>query len=429
MSPETWSNILYTYGPFAILVFLVIVIERRVRLAWKQSDQSNQRDQTFFRRLYGVTWVVIFAATVCCVYAWWQINLSRRPQITGRIENLPNTELVSTTCADLYLHKNPKGGGYSDYDLLLINKDHKQWSDGAKVKFIIQTPNPNSEEENLIEYSLLIRSAFYRTGVVLRRSEKGLILDHDGQETVLEGRRLSINTVPAVAQIEPTESTWSLIPTAHAQTKGAQQTQQGFSPYELMAGLESPDAIVRRKTRYQLSIQDQELALPWINGVLKDEGSSYRLRIGVLVALNNMPNLPVQSLLPETITAIQTSINDPDETLRNEALGLANKYQLIPVTIYEDENFAGRSQAYGPGVYRYDEGRLGSLPNDSASSLRVSKGFSVRLCENEGDGKGSGMCQTLGAGDYNLGWGPRSVGDKVSYIEVYALRENYKSRS
>ena len=425
MSPETWSNILYTYGPFAILVFLVIVIERKVRLAWKQSDKNNAGEQTFFRRLYGVTWVVIFCATVCCIYAWWQINLSRRPQITGRIENLPNTELVSTTCADLFLHKNPKGGGYSDYDLLLINKDHKQWADGAKVKFIIQTPNSNSEEEDLIEYSLLIRSAFYRTGVVLRRSEKGLILDHDGKETELEGRPLSINTVPAVAQLEPTDSTWSLIPTAHAQTKGAQQqTQQGFSSYELMAGLESPDAIVRRKTRYQLSIQDQHLALPLINDILKDGASSYRLRIGALVALNNMPNLPAQSLYPETIRAIQNSINDPDEVLRNEALALAKKYKLIPVTIYEHEDFTGRSQAYGPGTYRYDQLRLGSLPNDSASSVSVARGFRVRLCDNEGGGKGSGLCETFGAGTYKLGGGPGALGDKVSFIEVFAVKEN-----
>ncbi|HKU72664.1 MAG TPA: hypothetical protein VJR02_01980 [Pyrinomonadaceae bacterium] len=417
MNPETWSNILYTYGPFALLVFLVFIIERKVHAAWKQSDKNNQRDQTFFRRLYGLTWVVIFGATFCCIYAWWQINLTRRPQITGRIENLPNSETLTTTCADLYLHKNPKGIAYSDYDLLLINKDHKQWAEGSKVKFIIQTPNPNSKEEDLYEYSLLIRSAFYRTGVLLRRQSNRLILDENGQETDLVGVPLPINTVPSIARIE--SATWSFLPTAYAQTD-----EQIFSEPEFRIGLESPDIIVRRQTRYALSLQDQKIALPWINNILKDRTSSYRLRLGVLVALNNMPNLAVESLLPETKTAIQYALNDPDQTLRNEALALAKKYDLIPVTIYEHNNWVGQSQVFGPGVYRYDQARLGSLPNDTASSLRVAKGFSVRLCENEGDGKGSGICEIKPAGKYNLVWGPKGVADRVSFIQVFKLKEN-----
>jgi hypothetical protein len=200
--------------------------------------------------------------------------------------------------------------------------------------------------------------------------------------------------------------------------------QSDFSSYEYSVGLESPDAIVRRSARYQLSLQDQNEVLPWINGILKDKGSSYRLRLGVLVALNNMPNLPVQSLLPETITAIQNTINDPDDALRNEALGLAKKYHLIPVTVYEHDNFQGLSQVFGPGTYRYDQGRLGSLPNDSASSLRVAKGFAVRLCENEGEGKGSGLCETLGPGNHSLSWGPGGLADKVSFVQVITIEND-----
>jgi hypothetical protein len=163
--------------------------------------------------------------------------------------------------------------------------------------------------------------------------------------------------------------------------------------------------------------------IPWIDNVLRDNASSYRLRLGVLVALNNMPNLDAESLLPATVNAIQNTLNDPDDALRNEALGLAHKYQLIPVTVYEHFDLTGRSQVYGPGTYRADKARLGSLPDDSASSISVAKGFSVRLCEDEGDGKGSGVCETKGPGNHNLPWGPRSVGDKVSFIEVFALEK------
>lgn len=426
MSPETWTNLLYTYGPNAVLILLVFVIERQVRSAWRKAD-NNKREQTLFLALYGLTWLVIFGVAICSIYAWWLINLSRRPQITGTIENLPNVEILGTSFADLYLHKNPKGGGYSDYDLLLINKDNKQWPEGAKVKLTIQAPKPNSRDDDLYEYELPIRSDFYKTGVCLKRRQNKLFLDHNNQETELPGGLLPSNALPGDAEpnaAAPTSTlikpAWDLLPTVYAQAEQyAKSAQPAFSSYEFTVGLESPDAIVRRKTRYALSLQDQSVAVPWIDSVLKDKSSSYRLRLGVLVALNNMPNLPAESLLPATITAIQNSLNDPDDTLRNEALGLAKKYKLIPVTVYEHYDFTGKSQAYGPGIFRADKAQLGSLPNDSASSLRVAKGFIVRLCANEGDGKGSGLCVTKGPGNHSLPWGPESVADKVSFIQVF----------
>jgi len=431
MNPETWSNLLYTYGPYAILIFLVGVIARQVYSAWQKADANNKRQQTFFLFLNGMTWLMIFGVVVFSIYAWSIINLSQRPQITGTIENLPNVEILSTTVADLYLHKNPKGGGYSDYDLLLINKDHKQWANGAKVKLTIQAPRANSRDDDLYEYELPIRSDFYKTGVCLKRRQNKLFLDHDNQETELSGGLLRSNELPSEAQSSnktPTSTQlkpWDLIPTAYAQAEQyAKSAKSDFSSYEFTVGLESPDAIVRRKTRYALSLQDQSVAIPWIESVLKDKSSSYRLRLGVLVALNNMPNLRAESLLPATITAIQNNLNDPDDALRNEALGLARRYKLIPVVVYEDFNFSGRSQAYGPGIYRADKAQLGSLPNDSASSVSIAEGFGVRLCENEGDGNGGGMCETLvKPGNHHLSWGSKSVADRVSFIQVFTLTQ------
>jgi len=414
MSPETWAKLLFTYGPNALLMFLVFVILARVYSAWRKSDKNNKREQTFFLGLYGLTWVFIFGVAIYSVYAWYQINLAHRPQITGTVESLSNVETLGTTFADLYLHKNPKGGGYSDYDLLLINKD-KKWSDGAKVKFTIQTPRPNSQDGNLFECELTIQSDFYDAGVVLRRRPDKLLLVRNGQEEPLQCVLLPENAQPTAALIEPS---WELFPTAHAQS-----AQQPFSSYDFTVGLESPDAIVRRKTRYDLALQDQSVAVPWIDTVLNDKTSSYRLRLGVLVALNNMPNLPAESLMPATVAAIQKALNDPDDSLRNEALGLAKKYKLIPVTVYEDINYSGKSQAYGAGIYRADKSQLGSLPNDSASSLRVAKGFIVRLCEHEGDGKGGGLCEVKGAGSHQLQWGPGGLADKVSFIQVIALKQ------
>ena len=57
MSAETWAKILYTYGPFAILVFLVVVIERILFARWRAANQNNHPQQTAFLSL-DVSWSV-----------------------------------------------------------------------------------------------------------------------------------------------------------------------------------------------------------------------------------------------------------------------------------------------------------------------------------------------------------------------------------
>lgn len=80
--------------------------------------------------------------------------------------------------------------------------------------------------------------------------------------------------------------------------------------------------------------------------------------------------------------------------------------------VYEDKNSRGRSQSFGVG--RFLAGAdFGDLRNDQASSVTVRRGYRIRLCENEGNGNGSGRCEEFGAGSFNLRYN-----DKTSYIEV-----------
>ena len=84
------------------------------------------------------------------------------------------------------------------------------------------------------------------------------------------------------------------------------------------------------------------------------------------------------------------------------------------VTVYTDRNFRGRSESFGVGRYLHAGGQLGQIGNDNASSVVVSRGFVVRLCENEGnDGRGSGRCEDYREGRHNLRYN-----DEASYVEV-----------
>lgn len=84
------------------------------------------------------------------------------------------------------------------------------------------------------------------------------------------------------------------------------------------------------------------------------------------------------------------------------------------VTVYDDRNYRGTSQSFGPGTYRFDQGQFGALRNDEASSVVVQSGYRVRLCENEGAyGHGGGRCEEYGPGRFNLRYD-----DEISFIEV-----------
>lgn len=93
----------------------------------------------------------------------------------------------------------------------------------------------------------------------------------------------------------------------------------------------------------------------------------------------------------------------------NDAAGLGQP----GVMVYEDRNSRGRSQSFGYGRYLSGAGSFGQLRNDKASSVEVSRGFHVRICESEGNGGGDGRCEDYGPGSYNLRYD-----DKASYIEV-----------
>jgi len=84
------------------------------------------------------------------------------------------------------------------------------------------------------------------------------------------------------------------------------------------------------------------------------------------------------------------------------------------VTVYDDRDYDGTWQTFDTGRYRFNKGEFGRLRNDEASSIIISRGYRVRLCESEGfDGRGTGRCEELGEGRYNL-----RLNDEVSFIQV-----------
>ena len=398
---EAWVKLLYTYGPFAILIFFVFVTERKTRAA---KNEAKRDEKSKMLLLYMLNWIVIFGLVCFSLYAWSRMNLSEEAEIKGHIANLTGKEVASTRRpASLFLNRDYLGAGRADYLWRLVAP--KRFNDGDRVTIVF---DPGLGESFVTDNELTIRSSFYERDVGIsynRETNKLYVVEEGGKLTELPQSHQVFASQP-----EP-EPTWNFFSTvAYA--------QGGFNGEAFAASLESPDPVIRRNARSDLAKQGGA-AIPWINNVLSNSGTSYRLKVGIIVALNRMTYVNGM-LQPAALATIQSAAFDKDDTLRNESVTFLEKNRIpFPVTVYEHSSFAGRNQGFVPGQYRADYGQLGKLPNDSASSLRVQKGFRVRLCENEGNGRGSGRCQEFREGSWELKWSRTSgVADRVSYVDV-----------
>jgi hypothetical protein len=400
---EAWIKLLYTYGPFAILVFLVFVTERKTRTAMKEASRDDKSRMTI---VYLLNWGVIFGLVLFSMYAWTRINLSDEPTIKGRIENLTGREVISTGSAFFYVHRIYVVPGRAEYMWRLVGP--KRFTDGEKITIVLDPNDPNLGEAGITNNELTIKKSFYDREVRIsyKREVNKLFVDDGGQAVQLP------QSQQMIADAQP-ESSWDFLSsTAHA--------QGGFQSEPFVSSLESPDPVIRRNARADLARQGAA-AVPWIEDCWNNPKSSYRVKLGTLIALNNMSAVNAQSLRPSTIAEFQRATTDSDEALRTEARKFLNRYQIpFPVTVFEHANSGGRSQTFGEGRFRADYKQLGNLPNDSASSVTVTKGYRVRLCENEGDGRSAGRCEEYGEGTFNLRvMRAGGVADRVSMIEVF----------
>jgi hypothetical protein len=407
---EAWIKLLYTYGPFAILVFFVFVTERKSRIA---KNEAPRDEKARLMVVYLLNWVIIFGLVLFSMYAWTRINLDGEPTIKGRIENLSGREVISTGSAYFYVHRVYVVPGRAEYMWRLVGP--KRFANGEKITIVLDPNDPNLGEAGITSNELTIKSSFYDSEVRIsyRRDVNKLYVDDGGHPVELPQSQQTIADQP--------KQIWDIFSTT-AFAQGAYQSEA------FMNSLESPDPVIRLKARADLARQGAA-AIPWIEDVLGNSKSSYRLRLGTIIALNNMSAVDTQALRLSTVAAIQRGAGDSDEVLRNESLKFLNRYRIpFPVSVYEHANSTGRSQFFGEGKFRADSGQFGKLPNDSASSVKVSKGYRVRLCENEGEGKSSGRCEEYGEGTFNLKVARSGgVADRVSMIEV--LRAQVQPRA
>jgi hypothetical protein len=298
---EKWIKLLSDYGPFALLVLFVFVIELRARKALRESPAETRKP---FLVVYCGVWAVIFLLVVFAGGVWIRTNVTSEYTIVGTFENFSGSEKIVSRRDGLFLCRRYLEHGRFDDAWRLITS--KKLEEGPKIRFIFDRGPTKQSQENVTEHELVIRKEFYEAPLLIRyqRTKNRLILVHRGTET-------PIPTVDLDSAGGYSRSQGLFIGVAHA--------EEALDPIAFTKRLESDDPIIRRDARLALAKMG-DTALPWIQKVLEDPKSSYRLQVGVITALGNMKQLKVEKLSKTTVNVIIEASVAKDEALRDSAL-------------------------------------------------------------------------------------------------------------
>lgn len=315
--PETWSKLLFTYGPFALLVFVSVVLERRAYSQWKETHRSA-RSTTAHVAVAGIvylcTWLTIFLTCGVITYVWLFLNVRSEMSVRGRLTGLQGTEQVTATSNDLYLRRIYAAQHRFDVSWRIISP--ARLPPGTLIDLYLDLSS--SDHEDVTVYELPVTPNFYDTDqeVVLSydRNTRALVVVSDGN------RQLRAKKPSAQARPESSHEVmpgWirHWLPTIFAQGDQAQLIGKR---------LESSDAIIRTKARGELA-ELGSAALPFIQQILGDPSSSYRLKLGVIVALNAMTTAP--TLGEPSQCAIVEAARNSDETLQEHAKKYLESHQ------------------------------------------------------------------------------------------------------
>lgn len=313
-----WPQLLQNLGPFALLPFTALVLER-VAYARARDPKIPAGTRNW---VYATAWVVIFALCGLVIYFW----LPNRPRqqeamMRGRIYGLSVQHRLRATGPDsahvrVFTYRNPQ-----QVDQLYWRTfSNNPLDDKSEIVFLLDLSSHDSEQT--LRFPFRAHTAYYGPSV-----EVSLRYDGSRRKLVFEnspaGKPEEIDGTPVVLAdaLAPPRGGLARFFTVHAQSQPALVS--------LLARLESDDPLIRLTARKQLAGLGPE-AVSAIDRILGNIDSSYRARLGVIVAANEMPALRASSLSAAAWCEVWRSSQTGDETLKTQA-GLLLKKQPSPV--------------------------------------------------------------------------------------------------
>jgi hypothetical protein len=344
-----WPQLLQNYGPFALLPFAVVVIER---IAAKRA-RDQKLPEKIRNSIYASAWILIFALCIAVVAFWFQNR--PKPQeamMRGRITGLGIRRQLRASGPDtanvrVFTYRDPNEPDRLFWRAFSVNPldDHTELS-----FYIDPTNSPNSE--NTYSFPFVANKNFYdySTELVFKYDSTDNTIVFDNPITrspqKLVGRPVVVRNGDPLPFAGP-EFALARLPgfdVLFAQTRPA-QTQVRLPPSAVIANLDSDDALVRLSARKQLASLGTQ-ATPEMDKALVSADSSYRVKLGVIVAAIQMPAFGPGSFSPAAWCQVWTASQTGDDTLKTQASVLLKK-QRTPVNL---ASCSARRPAVRPGV-------------------------------------------------------------------------------
>ena len=309
------ASLLYKTGPFGLLVVFLFVMERRTR-----SLLVGNLKKPVGVAVYMLNWVTIFLLCIVTVVIWIRLNVpDKEATIKGRLIGLKPTESLASPFENLYLRRVYGSDTHSDYVWRIIS--NSQLSSGASVPLYVDRSVPGHEDVQIFE--LKIDAGFYTGDVSLTYDSATMnlqVTDAAGHHPI---RRISQTTTVVEPSVFARLRNWvadSLLLRAQSPT----------ATDSISIRLQADDPVVRLTARDDLAARGVS-GVNYIDEILSDQKSTYRLRVGVIIALNKMNNVG-DHLSRQARCSIIGAAKDPDVLLSEQAAAYLAKTPAVRAT-------------------------------------------------------------------------------------------------
>ncbi|MFN0167852.1 MAG: hypothetical protein ACKV22_15600 [Bryobacteraceae bacterium] len=315
-----WAPLLQDYGPFALLPFSMLVIER---IAANRAHDTKLPEKT--RNLvYTAAWVMIFTLCGAVLYFWWLGSSLRETEamLRGKVTGLGTTHLFRATGPD---GANVRVFLYRDMNrpdqLLWRAFSATRLDEKTQMELLVDASTRSSDEIWMFPFAP--SRSYYGRSMELNLSYDPVThkLKCDNcsrnQPVVIIGRKV----VTAAAEPGTGEPPLPYF--------GAVYAMSNPSTGDLLRYLDADDPSVRLRARQQLAKAGPE-AFREMDKALARVDSSYRVRLGIIVAANQAKSFRAEQFSTAAWCSVWGAAQSGDETMQGQARLLLSKQPAKP---------------------------------------------------------------------------------------------------